>query len=143
MTKPERRARLKARLYRQIDVLRGRDRRLDRFLDWVENDRARLYRIPLAILLVLGGVFSFLPLLGFWMMPLGIMLLALDLPILQGPVSVLVIKVRRRLGRWLHRRRKRGAARRELRRARLRARLGRLHPSNKLHQQTGSDDRPE
>lgn len=131
MTKPERRAKSKARLDRQINVLRGRDRRLDRFIDWIENDKARLYRTPLAILLMFGGVFSFLPLLGVWMLPLGIMLLAIDLPILQGPVAALVIRLRRRAGRWLHRRRMRGAARRALRRQNLYKRLGRTPPDHK------------
>lgn len=125
MTKPERRAKLKARLRRQIDVLRGRNARLDRFIDWIEDDRARLYRVPIAILLMLGGTFSFLPLLGVWMLPLGVMLLAIDLPMLQGPVATTAIRVRRRAGRWLHRRRMRGAAKRALRRQNLYKRLGR------------------
>ena len=30
--------------------------------------------------LVLGGIISFLPLLGIWMLPLGIMILAVDYP---------------------------------------------------------------
>lgn len=99
-----RRAKIKARLHRQIDILRGRHPRLDRFIDWVEDDRARLVRVPLALLLILGGIFAFLPVLGLWMLPFGLMLLALDLPPLRGPVSTASIRIRRRMGRWLHRR---------------------------------------
>lgn len=29
---------------------------------------------------MVGGVFGFLPILGFWMLPLGMALIALDLP---------------------------------------------------------------
>ena len=29
---------------------------------------------------MVGGVFGFLPILGFWMFPLGLALIALDLP---------------------------------------------------------------
>ncbi|MCC7322049.1 MAG: tryptophan synthase subunit beta [Rubellimicrobium sp.] len=101
---PARKLKLKARLHRQIAVMRGRHARLDRFLDWIEDDRARLVRLPLAFLLILGGVVSFLPVLGFWMLPLGVLLLALDLPVLRGPVTHVTIRLRRRLGRWLHRR---------------------------------------
>ncbi len=100
-----RRAKVKARLYRQIDILRGRNPRLDGFLDWVEDDRARLVRIPLALLLICGGVVSFLPVLGLWMLPLGLALLALDLPLLRGPVARAIIWGRRKAGRWLHRNR--------------------------------------
>lgn len=101
----QRRAKIKARLHRQIDILRGRHPRLDGFIDWIEDDRARLIRLPLAVLLIVGGTFSFLPVLGLWMLPLGLLLLALDLPPLRGPVSLASIRIRRRLGRWLHRRR--------------------------------------
>jgi len=99
-----RRRKMKARLHRQISVLRGRNARLDRFLDWIEDDRTRIYRVPLAVLLILGGVLSFLPVLGLWMLPLGILLLAIDLPLLRGPVTLATIRIRRRMGRWLHRR---------------------------------------
>lgn len=95
---------LKARLHRQIAVLRGRNARLDRFLDWIESDRTRIYRVPVAILLLFGGIMSVLPLLGLWMLPLGILLLAIDLPLLRGPVTHATIRIRRRMGRWLHRR---------------------------------------
>ncbi|MFN3576588.1 MAG: hypothetical protein ACK4TJ_06385 [Tabrizicola sp.] len=61
-------------------------------------------RFPLALLLIAGGLLSFLPVLGIWMLPLGLLLLAVDLPVLRGPISALVIRARRkarRLGqRW-------------------------------------------
>lgn len=103
----DRRAKIKARLHRQIDILRGRHPRLDRFIDWIEDDKSRIVRLPLAILLICGGLLAFLPVLGIWMLPLGLLLLAIDLPFLRAPVSAASIRVRRRLGRWLHRRRTR------------------------------------
>ena len=64
-------------------------------------------RFPVALLLIAGGVFSFLPVLGIWMLPLGLLLLAVDLPVLRGPISVLVIRGRRKaqrlVRRWRHR----------------------------------------
>jgi hypothetical protein len=67
-------------------------------------------RFPIALLLIVGGIFSFLPVLGIWMLPLGLLLLAIDLPVLRGPISAFVIRVRvaiRRLARRWRNRRKR------------------------------------
>ncbi len=66
-------------------------------------------RFPLALLLIAGGLFSFLPILGIWMLPLGLLLLAVDLPVLRGPISALIIRGRRKADilaqRWRSRRR--------------------------------------
>ncbi|MGA8260228.1 MAG: PGPGW domain-containing protein [Arenicellales bacterium] len=35
-------------------------------------------RISIGLLLVVGGLFGFLPVLGFWMIPLGLVILAVD-----------------------------------------------------------------
>lgn len=37
-------------------------------------------RAGLGILAIAGGVLGFLPIVGFWMFPLGIALIALDIP---------------------------------------------------------------
>ncbi|SLN76614.1 hypothetical protein [Oceanibacterium hippocampi] len=64
-----------------------------------------LLRFPLAVLLVIGGLLSFLPILGLWMVPLGLLLLAIDLPVLRPAVSAAIIRLRRRWTRWRRRRR--------------------------------------
>ena len=60
-------------------------------------------RFPLAVCLPLGGLLWFLPVLGLWMLPAGLLLLAVDLPTLRGPISALVIRGRRSVKRWLRR----------------------------------------
>lgn len=77
------------------------------FLNWLRTPKNALIRVPVAFLLILGGVFSFLPLLGFWMLPLGLILLAIDVVILQEPVTRAVIigqrklsEVWRKIRRW-------------------------------------------
>jgi hypothetical protein len=40
-------------------------------------------RLPLGIALMAGGVFSFLPILGLWMLPLGALLVGEDFPPLR------------------------------------------------------------
>ncbi len=60
----------------------------------------RILRVIIGILLVLGGILGFLPILGFWMIPLGLMVLSYDLPIVR--------RWRRRLEVWWGRRRQNG-----------------------------------
>jgi hypothetical protein len=95
-----------ARLRRQFESFRRAVPRLGSWIHWLQARRARLFRVPLAILLVVGGLFSFLPLLGIWMLPLGLMLLAVDLPFLQGPVTRLIIRARIKLRQWRRARRR-------------------------------------
>lgn len=71
----------------------------------VRRPEARWIRIPLGIVLVLGGIFSFLPVLGIWMLPLGLLLLALDLIFLQGPVNLAILRGGRIWTRWQRSRR--------------------------------------
>jgi hypothetical protein len=39
------------------------------------------------VLLIVGGIVGFLPLLGFWMIPLGLALIAQDIPFLRPPLA--------------------------------------------------------
>jgi hypothetical protein len=47
---------------------------------WLRKPSRYVVRFGAGILLVLGGVFSILPVLGIWMLPLGLALLAEDIP---------------------------------------------------------------
>ena len=64
--------------------------------------RSRLLRILIGILLMIGGLFAFLPVLGFWMIPLGMLVLSIDIPRVR--------RWRRRFAVWFHRRYPRLAA---------------------------------
>ncbi|SEM37959.1 hypothetical protein SAMN04515666_110205 [Bosea lupini] len=61
--------------------------RLARAMRWLRHPDSRLIRLPAGLALMIGGVFSFLPILGAWMLPLGLMLLAADIPPLQRPMA--------------------------------------------------------
>lgn len=74
----------------------------------LRSNRWRFVRLPLALLLIAGGLISFLPVLGVWMLPLGLLLLAVDLPCLRGPISTLIIRARRMIRRWKRRWQHRG-----------------------------------
>ena len=57
---------------------------------------SRIARIVIGVLLIILGIFGFLPVLGFWMIPLGLIVLSVDLRFVR--------RARRRLeirwGRW-------------------------------------------
>ena len=65
---------------------------LQRMLKWVKRPSSRWVRIPLASGLILGGLVGFLPILGFWMLPLGFFLLGIDFPLAR--------RLHRRLRKW-------------------------------------------
>ena len=50
-------------------------------------------RTLLGILLMIGGVLGFLPILGFWMFPLGMAFIALDLPFTQKRIDDFIVKL--------------------------------------------------
>jgi len=60
---------------------------LRRTFGWLRSPPAKLVRIPVGILCLLGGMLWFLPLLGIWMLPLGLLLLAQDVRLLRKPVG--------------------------------------------------------
>ena len=51
----------------------------------LREPKARLVRIPVGVLFICAGFLGFLPVLGFWMLPIGVVLLSLDIPILKRP----------------------------------------------------------
>ncbi len=58
---------------------------------------SRLARIAIGISLIVGGVLGFLPFLGFWMVPLGLMVLSIDIPVVRTWRRRTTVK----LGSWL------------------------------------------
>lgn len=51
-----------------------------RILYWGQNQVPPGVRSIIGVAFMVGGVFGFLPILGFWMLPLGIAFVALDVP---------------------------------------------------------------
>lgn len=73
----------------------------------IQGRPGMLVRLPVAFLLLIGGLLGFLPIFGFWMLPLGLLVLAIDLPALRPAVTATMIRVRRW---WQTRQRKRPVA---------------------------------
>jgi hypothetical protein len=56
-------------------------------------------RIALGTALIVGGMLGFLPVLGFWMIPLGLLVLSQDLPVVRRWRRSFVVKTERRNGK--------------------------------------------
>ena len=97
------------RILRQAfkDLERELPERLARVVRRLRHPDACWIRIPFGLLAVVGGIFSFLPVLGLWMLPLRLLLLAYDIPFLRKPVGRFTIwaawrwaRLRRAVARW-------------------------------------------
>ena len=58
-------------------------------------------RITAGVLLTFGGVLGFLPIVGFWMLPIGLALLADDVQLLRSLRSRILDWIERRHPNWL------------------------------------------
>lgn len=87
------------------------DRVFDRFEKRLPDGAARLirrvrqpsfrwFRIPAAIILIAAGFVGFLPILGFWMIPLGLLLIAQDVPFLRRPMARMLTWLEARWEAW-------------------------------------------
>ena len=70
------------RLQRLIRRLPGKIQAITR---WLRRPASRWARVPAGVLLIIGGCLSILPFFGLWMLPLGLALLADDIPPLRRP----------------------------------------------------------
>ena len=64
---------------------------------WLRSPAARWVRLPLGILFLLGSLLFILPIFGLWMLPVGMLILAEDVPMLR--------RMRTRVLDWIERRR--------------------------------------
>jgi hypothetical protein len=78
---------------RVLSLTNKMPRRLGFIVRWLRKPSHRFIRIIAAVLFTLGGVFSLLPVLGIWMLPLGLGLLAEDLPGMKPSLE--------KVSRWL------------------------------------------
>ena len=86
------------RYFAMID--RRAPRTVSRSIRWLRKPSSLLVRLAAALLLILGGIFGFLPILGLWMLPLGLLLISQDIPFLQKPLVGTLVWVEAKW-RWL------------------------------------------
>jgi hypothetical protein len=59
---------------------------LAKVVAWIHRPAPKAVRVPLGAALVAGGVVGFLPIVGYWMLPVGLVILARDVPPLRPPL---------------------------------------------------------
>jgi len=87
---------------RRIELLiRRLPERLQDVVRRLRQPSMRWMRIPAGALLIVGGIFSILPILGLWMLPLGVVLLAEDVPLLRRATDRVLCWIEHRRPHWL------------------------------------------
>jgi hypothetical protein len=83
--------------------------RVARAIRWLRNPRGKWVRLPLGIFIVATGLIGpIVPVLGVEFIPLGLLLIAQDVPPLREPVADMTLWLERQWVRfrcWLRRRR--------------------------------------
>jgi hypothetical protein len=74
---------------------------LGRAIRFLRRPERRWLRIPIAVLFVAGGLLWFLPVVGLWMLPLGLLLLAEESPPVKRRLAAVFMAVET----WWQRRR--------------------------------------
>jgi hypothetical protein len=70
--------------------------RFIRFIRWLRNPRSRWKRLPLGILCIVLSFFWFLPIVGVEWFPIGLLLIAQDVPFLRRPAAKLLLWLERK-----------------------------------------------
>lgn len=83
------------RLTRQLNAVSRKVPVLGSFLRGLLKRDRWMIRLPFALFFILGGLLAVLPVFALWMLPVGLCLLAIDLPPLR-PVIVRAVIVGRR-----------------------------------------------
>jgi hypothetical protein len=68
---------------------------------WLRRPRARWVRIPAGLALIAGGFLAILPIFGLWMLPLGVILLAEDMPPLRRLTDRALAWIEHRRPHWM------------------------------------------
>jgi hypothetical protein len=73
-------------------------------LHWLHAPESRYIRIPLGILCIIASFFWFLPVIGLEYLPIGLLLIAQDVPVMRKPVGRMMMRlldvVDRVIRRW-------------------------------------------
>lgn len=79
-----------------------------RVLRWLRQPDVRWFRIATGCLFIGGGLLAFLPVLGIEMLPIGLLLLAEDIPLLREPIGHMTLfllrqwrALRKRVSGWV------------------------------------------
>jgi hypothetical protein len=69
-----------------------------RAICWIHRPEARSVRLPVGIVCIAASFFWFLPVIGIELLPIGLLLIAQDVPVLRRPVGRMTLFL---LNRWV------------------------------------------
>lgn len=64
-----------------------------KLLRWADNHLPPGVRAFVGLLFTIGGIVGFLPVLGFWMLPLGLAIIALDIPPMRLRIHAWMVRL--------------------------------------------------
>lgn len=70
--------------------------RVTRMIRWVRDPKSRWIRLPLGILCIVASFFWFLPVVGVEFLPIGLLLIAQDVPFLRKPAALMMLWLERK-----------------------------------------------
>jgi membrane-bound ClpP family serine protease len=70
--------------------------RFTKLVHWLGNPGSRWIRLPLGILCIIASFFWFLPVVGIEFFPIGLLLVAQDVPFLRRPAARLLFWLERK-----------------------------------------------
>jgi len=96
------------------DETAKRERRMEQLIDrlpeswhssarWLRRPSRRFLRISIGVLLIVGSLLAISPVFGLWMLPIGLLLLAEDIPVLRRATDGILEWVEIRRPHWLQR----------------------------------------
>lgn len=87
-------------LERELDRL---SKQLPGWAQWatgIPREQNRWVRVPAGVGLAVGGCLWFLPVVGIWMLPIGLAAIAVDVPPMRPPMIRMLGFINRRLDVW-------------------------------------------
>ena len=79
-----------------VDPTHRRDHAIQLFGRTIKLPRSRALRVAIGVVLIILGIFGFLPILGFWMIPLGLLVLSYEFASVRRWRRKMIV----RWGRW-------------------------------------------
>lgn len=77
------------RAYKGLE--REAPRWMSKHIRWLHSSKSRKFRLPIGIFLIACGLVGFLPIVGYEFIPVGLLVIAQDIPFMRKPMGKFVL----------------------------------------------------
>ena len=77
------------RAYKGLE--REAPRWMSKHIRWLHSPKSRKFRLPIGIFLIACGLVGFLPIVGYEFIPVGLLVIAQDIPFMRKPMGKFVL----------------------------------------------------